>query len=51
MLMEIAAKRSEKSRGKSNPRAVKRKMSNFNLRCRGQPLHQASPTVVEVIGY
>jgi len=25
-------------------------MSNFNLRCRGQPLHQIAPTVVEVIG-
>jgi hypothetical protein len=49
-LIEIAVKRSEKSRGKSNPRAVKRKMSNFNLRCRGQPLHQVAPTIVEVIG-
>jgi hypothetical protein len=49
MLMEIAAKPSVKSRGKTNPRGVKRKMSNFNLRCRGQPLHQTAPTVVEVI--
>ena len=50
MLMEIAAKPSVKSRGKTNPRGVKRKMSNFILRCRGQPLHQIAPTVVEVIG-
>jgi hypothetical protein len=50
MLQEIAAKCSVKSRGKSNPRGVKRKMSNFGLRCRGQPLHQIAPTVVEVIG-
>ena len=49
MLQEIAAKYSVKSRGKSNPRGVKRKMSNFNLRCRGHPLHQIAPTVVEVI--
>lgn len=49
MLMEIAAKLSVKSRGKTNPRGVKRKMSNFNLRCRGQPLHQTAPTVIEVI--
>jgi len=48
--MEIAAKRSEKSRGKTNPRGVKRKMSNFNLRCRGQPLHQVTPIIVQVIG-
>ena len=50
MPMEIAAKPSVKSRGKTNPRGVKRKMSNFNLRCRGQPLHQIASTVVEVIG-
>ena len=49
MLMEIAAKPSVKSRGKTNPRGVKRKMSNFNLRCRGQPLHQIAPVVVQVI--
>jgi hypothetical protein len=37
--MEIAAKRSVKSRG------------NFNLRCRRQPPHQAAPTVLNVIGH
>jgi len=49
MLMEIAAKPSVKSRGKANPRGVKRKMSNFALRCRGQPLHQQASTVIDVI--
>ena len=49
MLMEIAAKPSVKSRGKTNPRGVKRKMNDFNLRCRAQPLHQPAQTVVEVI--
>ena len=40
MLMEIATKPSVKSRGKTNPRGAKRKMSNFNLRHRGAVLHQ-----------
>ena len=49
ILMEIAVKPSVKSRGKTNPRGIKRKMSNFNLRRRGQLLHQRAPTVVKVI--
>jgi hypothetical protein len=34
MLDEIAAGLSASSRGRFNPRGVKRKMSNFNVRCR-----------------
>jgi hypothetical protein len=40
MLAEIATGRSESSRGRFNPRGVKRKMSNFNVRLRGELLHQ-----------
>jgi hypothetical protein len=40
MLDEIATGRSVSSRGRFNPRGVKRKMSNFNVRHRGEPLHQ-----------
>ena len=39
MLDEIAAGRSVSSRGRFNPRGVKRKMSNFNVRHRGELLH------------
>ena len=40
MLDEIARGRCVSSRGRSNPRGVKRKMSNFNVRHRETPLHQ-----------
>ncbi len=40
VLGEIASGRAVSSRGKRNPRGVKRKMSNFNLRKRGDPLNQ-----------
>ena len=40
MLAEIARGRCVSSRGRLNPRGVKRKMSNFNVRHRGEPLHQ-----------
>ncbi|MGH8847010.1 MAG: hypothetical protein ACREXQ_07195 [Polaromonas sp.] len=40
MLDEIARGRCVSSRGRLNPRGVKRKMSNFNVRHRGAPLHQ-----------
>jgi hypothetical protein len=40
VLREIATGRAVTSRGKRNPRGVKRKMSNFNLRKRGTPLNQ-----------
>jgi hypothetical protein len=40
MLDEIAAGRCVSSRGRFNPRGVKRKMSSFNVRHRGELLHQ-----------
>ena len=40
MLAEIARGRCVSSRGRFNPRGVKRKMSNFNVRHRGELLHQ-----------
>jgi len=40
MLNEIAAGRCVSSRGRLNPRGVKRKMSNFSVRHRGATLHQ-----------
>jgi hypothetical protein len=47
LLTEIAAGRCVSSRGKRNPRGVKRKMSNFAVRHRGAPLHQIQrPTPV-----
>ena len=39
MLDEIAAGRSVSRRGRFNLRGVKRKMSNFNVRHRGELLH------------
>jgi hypothetical protein len=41
------AGRAVQSRGKSNPRGVKRKMSNFRIRRRSEPLNQRiTPTIV-----
>jgi hypothetical protein len=40
LLEEIARGRCVSSRGRFNPRGVKRKMSNFNVRHRGEKLHQ-----------
>jgi hypothetical protein len=40
LLEQIARGRCVSSRGRFNPRGVKRKMSNFNVRHRGQRLHQ-----------
>ena len=48
MLDEIARGRCVSSRGRFNPRGVKRKMSNFNVRHRGASLnqrHQPVPTI------
>ncbi|MDP2827378.1 MAG: hypothetical protein Q8O37_02095, partial [Sulfuricellaceae bacterium] len=39
LLEEIASVRAVTSRGKRNPRGVKRKMSKFNLRKRGDPIN------------
>jgi hypothetical protein len=49
MLNEIAAGRSVSSRGRFNPRGVKRKMSNFNVRHRGELLHQKHEPVPALI--
>jgi hypothetical protein len=40
LLDEIARGRCVSSRGRLNPRGVKRKMSGFNVRHRGEKLHQ-----------
>jgi hypothetical protein len=40
LLEQIALGRCVSSRGRFNPRGVKRKMSNFNVRHRGEKLHQ-----------
>jgi hypothetical protein len=40
MLAEIAQGRCVSSRGRLNPRGVKRKISNFSVRRRGQLLNQ-----------
>ena len=40
LLDEIAQGRCVSSRGRVNPRGVKRKMSNYNVRHRGEKLHQ-----------
>jgi hypothetical protein len=40
MLADIASGRRVSSRGRFNPRGVKRKMSGYNVRKRGQTLHQ-----------
>jgi len=40
LLNEIASGRCVSSRGQLNPRGVKRKMSNYNVRHRGEKLHQ-----------
>jgi len=49
VLSEIAGGRAVTSRGKRNPRGVKRKMSNFNLRKRGDPLNQPCAPVPRMI--
>ncbi len=47
LLSEIASGRCVSSRGRFNPRGVKRKMSNFHVRHRGELLHQRhQPTPV-----
>jgi hypothetical protein len=50
LLAQIAQGRCVSSRGRFNPRGVKRKMSNFNVRHRGERLHQRHrPTPVLLI--
>jgi hypothetical protein len=38
ILLEILVRPADQSRGRHNPRAVKRKMSNFPTRARAQPI-------------
>ena len=38
LLIEITLRPADRSRGRHNPRAVKRKMSNFQTKSRAQPL-------------
>jgi hypothetical protein len=48
LLEQIARGRCVSSRGRLNPRGVKRKMSNFNVRHRGELLrqrHQPTPAL------
>jgi len=45
----MASERAVTSRGKRNPRGVKRKMSNFNLRKRGDPLNQPCDPFPKII--
>jgi hypothetical protein len=40
VLKDIASGRCVSSRVRTNPRGVKRKMSNYKLRHRDEPLHQ-----------
>ena len=51
VLAEIAAKPSVKSRGKSNPRGIKRKMSGFPVRSRDAPLNRPAPRDIHVCGF
>ncbi|MHA3903252.1 hypothetical protein ACTPOE_07935 [Castellaniella sp. WN] len=49
LLAEIAQGRCVSSRGRSNPRGVKRKMSNYHIRRRRTPLnliHQPVPVII-----
>ena len=49
ILAEIASGRACFSRGLRNPRGVKRKMSNFNLRKRGDPLNQPCRPIPQIV--
>jgi len=45
----MASERAVTSRGKRNPRGVKRKMSKFNLRKRGDPLNHPCEPIPKII--
>ena len=51
VLAEIAAKPSVKSRGKTHPRGIKRKMSGFPLRARDAPLNRPAPREIHICGF
>ena len=48
VLAEIASEPSVKSRNRSNPRGVKRKMSGFNTRKRGEQLNVRCEPVIRI---
>jgi hypothetical protein len=43
ILLEILVRPADQSRGRHNPRAVKRKMSNFPTRARADPAPKTTP--------
>jgi hypothetical protein len=49
LLREIASEKVNSSRGRLNPRGVKRKMSGYKVRRRGQPLHLVHLPVPKII--
>jgi hypothetical protein len=49
VLAEIASEPSVKTRNRSNPRGVKRKMSGFNTRKRCAPLNLKCKPVIRII--
>ncbi len=48
-MCEIANGRAVTRRGKRNPRSVKRKMRNFKLHKRGDPLNQPYAPVTRIV--
>jgi hypothetical protein len=49
VLREIASERAVTSRGRHNPRGVKRKMSGFPVRNRSAPLNVLAVPIVRLI--
>jgi len=49
VLAEIASGRAVRSRGKRNPRGVRRKMTAYHVRKRGDPINQRSEPVTRLI--
>lgn len=49
VLAEMASEPSVKTRNRSNPRGVKRKMSGFNTRKRSDPLNLKCETTIRIL--
>jgi hypothetical protein len=49
VLLGIASGRAVTRRGRYNPRGAKQKVSHFNLRKRGQPLHRPCTPVIRML--
>lgn len=49
ILNEIASRKVVTSRGKRNPRGVRKKMSSYPIRDRGDPLHQPCDPVPVIL--